>query len=183
MFWCCWSIQLPRCRLVQDHKENSHSRRVSGYTHYVCPCRWCWCYFASCRCRLEGWYYCLCLSIRYTWMSLFKTKIHDGFSCVRNRKTNSNERKLICFSGDLIRLPKGASVPVTLKVLEYDLFHISPLKVCTSFTPFFIFFFLYQLVLCIHYNVLLCLGHRIEHLICTNWSTWHVQHRWCCRAS
>ncbi|TYK11099.1 putative galactinol--sucrose galactosyltransferase 2 isoform X1 [Cucumis melo var. makuwa] len=31
-------------------------------------------------------------------------------------------------SGDLIRLPKGASVPVTLKVLEYDLFHISPLK-------------------------------------------------------
>ncbi|KAM7500189.1 hypothetical protein LguiA_024603 [Lonicera macranthoides] len=31
-------------------------------------------------------------------------------------------------SGELIRLPKGASLPVTLKVLEYELFHICPLK-------------------------------------------------------
>lgn len=31
-------------------------------------------------------------------------------------------------SGEVIRLPKGATLPVTLKVLEYELFHISPLK-------------------------------------------------------
>ncbi|KAK3217795.1 hypothetical protein Dsin_011765 [Dipteronia sinensis] len=31
-------------------------------------------------------------------------------------------------SGEVIRLPKGASVPVTLKVLEYELFHICPLE-------------------------------------------------------
>ncbi|PIA48383.1 hypothetical protein AQUCO_01400771v1 [Aquilegia coerulea] len=31
-------------------------------------------------------------------------------------------------SGDIIRLPKGATLPVTLKVLEYELFHFCPLK-------------------------------------------------------
>jgi len=31
-------------------------------------------------------------------------------------------------SGEVIRLPKGVTLPVTLKVLEYELFHISPLK-------------------------------------------------------
>ncbi|XP_020219140.1 probable galactinol--sucrose galactosyltransferase 2 [Cajanus cajan] len=31
-------------------------------------------------------------------------------------------------SGEIIRLPKGASVPVTLKVLEYELFHFCPIK-------------------------------------------------------
>ncbi|XP_020256622.1 probable galactinol--sucrose galactosyltransferase 2 [Asparagus officinalis] len=31
-------------------------------------------------------------------------------------------------SGDVIRMPKDATLPVTLKVLEYELFHISPLK-------------------------------------------------------
>ncbi|KAL9319211.1 hypothetical protein ACSQ67_015728 [Phaseolus vulgaris] len=31
-------------------------------------------------------------------------------------------------AGDVIRLPKGASVPVTLKVLEYELFHFCPIK-------------------------------------------------------
>lgn len=31
--------------------------------------------------------------------------------------------------GEVIRLPKGASVPVTLKVLEYELFHFCPIKV------------------------------------------------------
>ncbi|RHN79116.1 putative galactinol--sucrose galactosyltransferase, Alpha-galactosidase [Medicago truncatula] len=31
-------------------------------------------------------------------------------------------------SGDIIRLPKGASLPVTLKVLEYELLHFYPLK-------------------------------------------------------
>ncbi|KAH0912301.1 hypothetical protein HID58_035622 [Brassica napus] len=41
-------------------------------------------------------------------------------------------------SGELVRLPKGASIPLTLKVLEYELFHISPLKEITasiSFAP------------------------------------------------
>ncbi|KAI4300776.1 hypothetical protein L6164_034112 [Bauhinia variegata] len=31
-------------------------------------------------------------------------------------------------SGEVIRLPKRASVPVTLQVLEYELFHFSPIK-------------------------------------------------------
>lgn len=35
-------------------------------------------------------------------------------------------------SGEVIRLPKGASVPVTLKVLEYELFHFCPLKEIAS---------------------------------------------------
>ncbi|CAL5351957.1 probable galactinol--sucrose galactosyltransferase 2 [Camellia sinensis] len=41
-------------------------------------------------------------------------------------------------SGEVIRLPKGASLPVTLKVLEYELFHFCPLKEITgnvSFAP------------------------------------------------
>ncbi|KAL9832710.1 putative galactinol--sucrose galactosyltransferase 2 [Arabidopsis thaliana] len=41
-------------------------------------------------------------------------------------------------SGEVVRLPKGASIPLTLKVLEYELFHISPLKEITeniSFAP------------------------------------------------
>lgn len=32
-------------------------------------------------------------------------------------------------SGEIVRLPNGASLPVTLKVLEYELFHICPIKV------------------------------------------------------
>ncbi|XP_043690900.1 probable galactinol--sucrose galactosyltransferase 2 isoform X1 [Telopea speciosissima] len=35
-------------------------------------------------------------------------------------------------SGEVIRLPKGASLPVTLKVLEYELYHFCPLKEMTS---------------------------------------------------
>ncbi|KAM7263806.1 hypothetical protein ACFE04_001489 [Oxalis oulophora] len=31
-------------------------------------------------------------------------------------------------SGEVIRLPKGASVPVTLRLLEYELFHFCPVK-------------------------------------------------------
>ncbi|PAN44407.1 hypothetical protein PAHAL_9G040600 [Panicum hallii] len=31
-------------------------------------------------------------------------------------------------SGELIRLPKGATLPVTLKVLEFELFHVAPVK-------------------------------------------------------
>lgn len=32
-------------------------------------------------------------------------------------------------SGEVVRLPKEASIPVTLRVLEYELFHFCPLKV------------------------------------------------------
>lgn len=32
-------------------------------------------------------------------------------------------------SGEVVRLPEGASLPVTLKVLEYELFHFCPVKV------------------------------------------------------
>lgn len=35
-------------------------------------------------------------------------------------------------SGEVIRLPRDASIPVTLKVLEYELFHFCPLKEITS---------------------------------------------------
>jgi raffinose synthase len=31
-------------------------------------------------------------------------------------------------SGELIRLPRGATLPVTLKVLEFELFHVSPVR-------------------------------------------------------
>ncbi|KAJ1293072.1 hypothetical protein BS78_01G040000 [Paspalum vaginatum] len=31
-------------------------------------------------------------------------------------------------AGELIRLPKGATLPVTLKVLEFELFHVSPVR-------------------------------------------------------
>ncbi|ERN00911.1 hypothetical protein AMTRI_Chr03g139800 [Amborella trichopoda] len=42
-------------------------------------------------------------------------------------------------SGEVIRLPKGATIPVTLNVLEYELYHICPLKEIapnTWFAPF-----------------------------------------------
>ncbi|XP_072951405.1 probable galactinol--sucrose galactosyltransferase 2 [Typha angustifolia] len=35
-------------------------------------------------------------------------------------------------SGELVRLPKDATLPITLKVLEYELLHICPIKVITS---------------------------------------------------
>lgn len=34
--------------------------------------------------------------------------------------------------GEIIRLPKDATLSVTLKVLEFELFHICPIQVCTS---------------------------------------------------
>ncbi|XP_010554842.1 PREDICTED: probable galactinol--sucrose galactosyltransferase 2 [Tarenaya hassleriana] len=39
-------------------------------------------------------------------------------------------------SGEVIRLPKGASIPLTLKVLEYELFHFSPMKEITPTIAF-----------------------------------------------
>lgn len=35
-------------------------------------------------------------------------------------------------SGEVVRLPQGASLPVTLKALEYELFHFCPIKEITS---------------------------------------------------
>ncbi|XP_073005919.1 probable galactinol--sucrose galactosyltransferase 2 [Typha latifolia] len=35
-------------------------------------------------------------------------------------------------SGELVRLPKDATLPITLKILEYELLHICPIKVITS---------------------------------------------------
>lgn len=37
------------------------------------------------------------------------------------------------FPGELIKLPKDATLSVTLKVLEFELFHVCPIKVCTSY--------------------------------------------------
>ncbi|KAF8708535.1 hypothetical protein HU200_029901 [Digitaria exilis] len=37
-------------------------------------------------------------------------------------------------SGELIRLPKGATLPVTLKVLEFELFHVSPVMAVSPST-------------------------------------------------
>ncbi|KAM1866247.1 hypothetical protein ACFX13_009123 [Malus domestica] len=39
-------------------------------------------------------------------------------------------------SGEVLRFPKGASMPVTLKVLEYEVFHFCPLKKITSDVSF-----------------------------------------------
>ncbi|TQE07544.1 hypothetical protein C1H46_006864 [Malus baccata] len=39
-------------------------------------------------------------------------------------------------SGEVLRLPKGASVSVTLKVLDYEVFHFCPLKEITSDVSF-----------------------------------------------
>ncbi|TQD89867.1 hypothetical protein C1H46_024569 [Malus baccata] len=39
-------------------------------------------------------------------------------------------------SGEVLRLPKGASVPVTLKVLDYEVFHFCPPKEITSDVSF-----------------------------------------------
>ncbi|XXG48581.1 hypothetical protein AAC387_Pa02g2986 [Persea americana] len=50
----------------------------------------------------------------------------------------NGEVVVYCYrSGELVRLPKGVSLPVTLKVLEYELFHICPLKEIAhiSFAP------------------------------------------------
>ncbi|KAF2586008.1 hypothetical protein F2Q70_00034058 [Brassica cretica] len=38
-------------------------------------------------------------------------------------------------SGEQVRLTKDASIPLTLKVLQYELFHISPLKRQVSSPP------------------------------------------------
>jgi len=38
-------------------------------------------------------------------------------------------KSIFIFPGEVIRLPKGASIPVTLKVLEFELFHFCPIQV------------------------------------------------------
>ncbi|CAO2831719.1 unnamed protein product [Amaranthus hypochondriacus] len=62
----------------------------------------------------------------------------DSISEIAGQDWNGDVIVYMYRSGDLVRLPKGASLPVTLKVLEYELFHFCPLKEITSsiaFTP------------------------------------------------
>ena len=80
-------------------------------------------------------------------------------------------------SGEVIRLPKGASVPVTLKVLEYELFHFCPLKVSLLISLFL--FLQGRLCLIISdrqwHDVPLVPGDHIQHLVCSHWVARHVQ--------
>ncbi|PPS13306.1 hypothetical protein GOBAR_AA07335 [Gossypium barbadense] len=83
-----------------------------------------------------------------------KTRIHDASPGTLTGSVCANDVDLIAQvagadwngesvvyahrSGELVRLPKGASVPVTLKVLEYELFHFCPVKEIShtiSFAP------------------------------------------------
>ncbi|KAJ6778690.1 hypothetical protein OIU74_002473 [Salix koriyanagi] len=51
----------------------------------------------------------------------------DCIAQVAGAKWNGETVVYAYKSGELVRLPKGASVPVTLKVLEYELFHFCPI--------------------------------------------------------
>ncbi|KAF7804085.1 putative galactinol--sucrose galactosyltransferase 2 [Senna tora] len=65
-----------------------------------------------------------------------KTRIHDASPCTLSASVSASdldhwEAHSIVYaytSGDVIRVPKGASLPVTLKVMEYELFHFCPIK-------------------------------------------------------
>lgn len=73
-------------------------------------------------------------------------------------------------SGEVVRLPKGASVPVTLKVLEYELFHFCPLKVSFRGVPLLLLFA--ELLLCsgclLNDMIFVGAGDHIQHLIRSN---------------
>jgi raffinose synthase len=56
----------------------------------------------------------------------------DAMSQVAGADWNGETIVYAYKSGEVVRLPKGASVPVTLKVLEYELFHFCPLKEIAS---------------------------------------------------
>ncbi|KAK4404877.1 putative galactinol--sucrose galactosyltransferase 2 [Sesamum angolense] len=62
----------------------------------------------------------------------------DGIAQIAGPDWNGDTIVYAHRSGEVLRLPKGASIPVTLKVLEYELFHLCPLKKITaniSFAP------------------------------------------------
>ncbi|KAL0404919.1 UNVERIFIED_CONTAM: putative galactinol--sucrose galactosyltransferase 2 [Sesamum radiatum] len=62
----------------------------------------------------------------------------DGIAQIAGPDWNGDTIVYAHRSGEVVRLPKGASIPVTLKVLEYELFHLCPLKKITaniSFAP------------------------------------------------
>ncbi|EYU18748.1 hypothetical protein ABFS82_10G165000 [Erythranthe guttata] len=52
----------------------------------------------------------------------------DGISEIAGSEWNGEAVVYAYKSGEILRLPNGASLPVTLKVLEYELFHICPMK-------------------------------------------------------
>ncbi|KHG29002.1 putative galactinol--sucrose galactosyltransferase 2 -like protein [Gossypium arboreum] len=72
---------------------------------------------------------------------LFADPARDGISLLKIWNVNKCSGVSVVYahrSGELVRLPKGASVPVTLKVLEYELFHFCPVKEIShtiSFAP------------------------------------------------
>lgn len=62
----------------------------------------------------------------------------DGIARLAGADWNGDAIVYAHRSGEVVRLPKGASLPVTLNVLEYELYHIYPLKKITadiSFAP------------------------------------------------
>ncbi|EPS67241.1 hypothetical protein M569_07535, partial [Genlisea aurea] len=57
-----------------------------------------------------------------------KTSDVDSIAEIGGPEWNGDAVVYAYRSGEVVILPRGASLPVTLKVLEYELFHISPLK-------------------------------------------------------
>ncbi|XP_028761539.1 probable galactinol--sucrose galactosyltransferase 2 isoform X1 [Neltuma alba] len=73
-----------------------------------------------------------------------KTRVHDASPATLSGSVSASDVDLIAQvagydwdgqaivyafrSGEVVKVPKGASVPVTLKVLEYELFHFCPIK-------------------------------------------------------
>jgi len=52
----------------------------------------------------------------------------DGISELAGENWNGETVVYACRSGDMVKLPNGASLPVTLNVREYEVFHFSPVK-------------------------------------------------------
>lgn len=88
------------------------------------------------------------------------------------------------FSGEAIRLPKGASIPVTLKVLEFELFHFCPIQVRHHNQPMlyvtgYLNFSASSFVILtdvMFYSP----GNSAGYIICSNRPNGHVQHRRSC---
>lgn len=65
----------------------------------------------------------------------YKSGTYFDHHFLPREKTMHQEYRLNCYlspTGEVVRLPEGASIPVTLKVLEYELFHVCPLQVTSN---------------------------------------------------